>query len=81
MSAHKPDESSVSYDVVFSLYCHLLKFILIVTINFVPQISDDSEDVYTSLVFVLGSVSLFFVETQCILESIAESIQYEDPES
>ena len=39
MSAHNLDDSSVSvYDVVFSLSCHPLKFILIVTILPVPQI-------------------------------------------
>ena len=38
MSAHNPDDSSVSYDVVFSPSCHPLKFILIVTIPLVPQI-------------------------------------------
>ena len=38
MSAHNPDDSSVSYDVVFSPSRHPLKFILIVTIPLVPQI-------------------------------------------
>ena len=75
MSVHNPDDSSVFYDVVFSLSCHPLKFILIVTIFSCSTDSDDSEDAYTSLVSVLGSVSLFFVETPCILESIAESIR------
>ena len=81
MSAHNPDDSSVSYDIVFSPSCHPLKFILIVKIPLVPQILTTLKTCTHLSFFVFGSVSLFFVETQCILESIAESVQYEDPES
>ena len=81
MSAHNPDDSSVFvYDVVFSFSCHPLKFILIVTIHLVPQILTTLLTC-TPLLFSCLVQSVRFVETQCILESIAESVQYEDPES
>ena len=81
MSAHNPDDSSVSYDVVFSPSCHPLKFILIVTIPLVPQILTTLKTCTHLSFSCLVQSARFFVETQCILESIAESVHYEDPES
>ena len=82
MPAHNPDDSSVSvYAVVFSLSCHPLKFILIVAILPVPQILTTLKTCTPLLFSRLVQSACFFAETQCILESIAESVQHEDLES
>ena len=66
---------------LFSLSCHPMKFILIVKIHLVPQILTTLLTCTPLLFFLcLLSVSLFCGNTM-FLESIAELVLYEDPES
>ena len=68
------------FDVVFSLFCHSLQFILIVTITCSTDL-DDSPDIHTNCLacclvlsfLVFGSASLF-VGTSCTMESGLEGI-------
>ena len=81
MSAHDPDDSSVFYDVVFSFFPSSTEVHPDCDDFSCSTDSGDSEDAYTSLVFVLGSVSLFFFFWKHHVFWNRLQNQYEDPES